>query len=188
MGAFPPQLGVTYGSQGQIIRQDVISRDLTEIDAVHRRIHDGVHFESSDLSTGINIATPKRFLIITPNTTTRAHLIFDVETQPGSTVEFFEDTTVTANGTALAANNSKRDSATVATLQVFEDPTVTADGTLLFIKRSGTGVAGGRVVGDVSHDNEFILKQNANYQLKVTVLANNTDVSTDISWYEAAPP
>jgi len=185
---FPPQLGVTYGSQGQIIRQDVISRDLTEIDAVHRRIHDGVNFETSDLSTGINIATPKRFLIITPNTTTRAHLIFAVETQPGATVEFFEDATVTANGTALAAINLNRVSANVATVQVFEDPTVTADGTLLFIRRSGTGVAGGRVIGDVQHRDEFILKQNANYQLKITVLANNTDVSTDISWYEAAPP
>jgi hypothetical protein len=111
-------------------------------------------------------------------------MVFTVETEPGAKFEFFEDTTVTANGTALSIINYNRDSSTVSVLQIFKDPTVTADGTRIFLWQSGTTIAGGRIGGNIQHDDEFILKQNALYEIKITPLSNNTTVFIHIDWYE----
>lgn len=184
MGAFPPQLGVAYGSQGLQLQQDQTTLNLRVIETVHNRIHAGREFDVTDVALGINIATPKRYLLVTPNTSTRIHVVILIESEPGATVEFFEDTTVTANGTGLSEINHNRTSANVAELAVFEDPTVTADGTILFIFRSGTSTGSGRVGGRVQREDEYVLKQNANYQIKITSISNSTDITTDISWYE----
>jgi len=172
-----------YGSRGAQLQQDV-SRYLITIDTVHSKIHQGVTFSIGDIDIGINIITPKRYLIITPNTSARAHIVFTVETEPGAKFEFFEDTTVTANGTALSPINYKRDSSTTSVLQVFKDPTVTVDANRIFLWQSGTTTAGGKVGGMIKHEDEFILKQNAKYQVKITPLSNNTTVFIHIDWYE----
>jgi len=176
-------LGVVYGSQGAQLQQDV-SRYLINIDIVHSKIHQGVSFSTGDLTAGVNIALPKRYLIITPNTSARAHMVFTVETEPGAKFEFFEDTTVTLNGTALSLINYKRDSVITPVLQIFKDPTVTVDGTQILLWQSGTTTAGGKVGGRVQHDDEFILKQNAKYQILITPLSNNTVVFIHFDWYE----
>jgi len=176
-------LGVVYGSKGAQLQQDP-SRDLITIDIVHSKIHQGVGFNTGDLTLSVDIASPKKYLIITPDTGVRAHMIFVVETQPGAKFQFFEDTTVTANGTALSLINYKRDSSITPVLQIFNDPTVTADGTQLFLWQSGTTTAGGKVGGIIAHEDEFILKQNAKYQVLITPLSNNATVFIHFNWYE----
>lgn len=182
--SFPPQLGVAYGSQGIQLQQDQTVPNLRVIETVHNRIHAGREFETTDVALGINTATPKRYLLVTPNTATRIHVTLLFESSPGITVEFFEDTTVTANGTGLSEINHNRNSANVAELAVFVDPTVTADGTQLFIFRSGSGTGSAVIGGRVQREDEFVLKQNANYQIKISPISNNTNITTDISWYE----
>jgi hypothetical protein len=178
-------VGVTYGSQGQQLRQDLSSTDLGTIETVHGMIHRGNLYNVSVVSTGINIATPKRILITTPNTDIRAHMVFEIESQPGITFEFYEDTTTSNDGTALSEINHRRANPNVATVVATEDPTVTADGTLLFSFRSGTSTSGGRIGGLITtRASEFILDQNTKYQLKLTPLANNTAISTLAEWYE----
>lgn len=184
MGAFPPQLGVAYGSEGIQLQQDQTNDQLRVIETVHNRIHAGRAFEVTDVVLGVNTATPKRYLLVTPNTSTRIHVIFLFESAPGITIEFFEDTTVTANGTGLDEINHNRTSANVAELATFEDPTVTADGTLLFTFRSGSATGSAVIGGRVQREDEYVLKQNANYQIKITAISNNTNITTDISWYE----
>lgn len=179
-------LGVVYGSQGAQLQQDV-SRYLTTIDIIHSKIHQGYSFHVGDLTLDVDIASPKTYLIITPDTSARAHIVFVVESEPGVKYQLFEDTTVTANGTALSLINYKRDSSTTPVLQIFKDPTVTADGTQIFIWQSGTTTAGGKVGGNIAHEDEFILKQNAKYEVKITPLSNNTVVFIHYNWYEIIP-
>lgn len=176
-------VGVIYGSRGAQLQQDV-SRYLITIDIVHSKIHQGYGFQVGDLTLAVDIALPKKYLIITPDTGDRAHMIFIVETEPGVKFEFFEDTTVTANGTALSIINYKRDSVITSVLQVFKDPTVTADGTQIFLWQSGTTTSAGKVGGNIQHNDEFILKQNTKYQIKITPLSNNTTVFIHFDWYE----
>jgi len=176
-------LGVVYGSQGAQLQQDM-SRYLITIDIIHSRIHQGYGFHVGDLTLSVNIASPKKYLIITPDTSARAHMVFVVETQPGVKYQLFEDTTVTANGTALSLINYKRDSSITPVIQIFKDPTVTADGTQLFLWQSGTTTAGGKVGGNIAHEDEFILKQNGKYQVLITPLSNNTTVFIHFNWYE----
>jgi len=177
--AMDPRL--VRGSQNQQLSQDMRTRDLSQIDTVHRLIHAGLHFRTTDLATGILIATPKRYLLITPNTTMRIHLSLEFVGGGAFTAELFEDTVVTANGTGMTEVNSDRNSTNVATLQTFEDPTVTADGTLIF---TGSGSAIHVVDTEKNHDDEFILKQNTNYEIKITALSDGVGVLTNINWYE----
>jgi len=174
-------LGIVYGNLAQL-QQDV-SRYLINIDIVHSKIHQGVGFHVDDLTLLVDIASPKKYLIITPNTSARAHMVFVVETEPGAKFEFFEDTTAT-DGAALTLINYKRDSATVSVLNILKDPTVTVDGTQILLWQSGTTIAGGKVGGAITHGDEFILKQNAIYSLKITPLSNNTTVFVHFNWYE----
>ena len=122
--------------------------------------------------------------MIVPDTSTRVHFVFRIGTQPGAKIELYEDTTVSNNGSALPIFNNNRNSANPNQLLIYEDPTVTGDGTCIFIEQDGTTTSGGKIGTDISHDDEIILKQNAIYQIKVTVLTNGTDVSTHMDWYE----
>lgn len=169
---------------------DAISLAAVGIDTVHDRIHDGQAFSISDRATPVNIATPKKYLFITPNTGLRAHFIFSVHTEPGARIQFFEGTTVSANGTPLTPQNNNRNSTNTALLSVFADPTVTGDGTSLFDREEGTATVGPtKGVGlELAHTNEIILKQNTKYELKITPLSNNTVASTELDWYEVTAP
>lgn len=153
------------------------------IDYVHHRLHEGDLFSVNRVSTGVNIAAPKRFLLKSPDTATQPHFIFSVEAQPGAMVEVFENPTVTVNGSALTAVNNNRRSANTAEMAVFEDPTITVDGTSIFVDRTGTIASGGKI--SIPYNDEFVLKQNTNYQIKVTPLADSTAVSAHFNWYEA---
>lgn len=173
-----------FGTNGSIFNQDLVSNNIVNIDQVHHQIHKGRHFQFTDITEDVQSATPKRYLLISPNTTTRIHLVYRLESFPGALVQLYEGTTVSANGSQLSTPNSNRNSLNTAELLAYEDPTVTGDGTLLFSDQEGSTTTGGGVPSQVQHDDEVILKQNTRYQLKITVLANNTDTSIHVDWYE----
>lgn len=177
-------LGITYGSQGEQLVQDSVVKNLGTIETAHREIHDGQLFNVSVVDSSVDIASPKRILLKTPDTSTRAHVVFEIQTEPGFLFEFFEGTTTTNDGTALSEICHRRASPNVATVVATEDPTVTSDGTLLDTARSGTSTAGGKIGGRIGRGSEFILAQNTKYQFKMTPLSNNTAVSIVTEWYE----
>lgn len=155
-----------------------------EIDFIHHVIHEGLRYTVHDLAT-VSAATPKIYLIITPNTSTRVHIVFEVEGgAAGVKVELYEGTTTSDNGTAITPINNNRNSSNVTTLSVYKGPTVTLDGTQLTVEQSGSASVGGKVSGHAEFEEEFVLKQNTNYQLKITTLADLVSVSTQIGWYE----
>ena len=152
----------------------------------HHEIHEGNHYACQDYDGDVDTGAAKYWLVKTPNTTTRIHLIFKTILSKNGTVEFFENPTITDNGSALTACNNDRNSANTATLLCYYDPTVTDDGTRLNVNvmgTDGTGVAGSSG-GNTQREDEFVLKQNEDYIIKVTVENNDTRASNCLKWYE----
>lgn len=171
----------------------IIGTTVTNVDLSHAKNHEGLHFVVTDIDTSVDIATPKIYRILSPtfDSSAIAHLIFQIETEPGALVEFFEAPTVTVAGTGLSEINMNRNSPNVAETSITSDPTVTANGTLLFSKRSGTTTLGGKVGLELSHVNEFILDTTPSstvYQLRITPLVDATVVSVLFDWYEVIGP
>lgn len=162
------------------------------IDITHHRIHEGNHFMVHRIATGIDIVTPKYFLIIPPpiqpdGTVIEMHIIFEVVTDKGGTLEFFENPTVIDNGAELTIINNNRRSATPSQAQIFEDPIVTNDGVPLSQQRGGTAAIG-ITLGEFSRDDEeIILHQADTYILKFTPLADGANITMEINWYDNRP-
>lgn len=162
------------------------------IDIAHHRIHEGNHFLVHKISTGINIASPKYFLIIPPPVqpgllTTEIHIIFEINTDIGGTLEFFENPTVTDNGILLSIINNNRRSSSTSLSQVFEDPIVTSDGTSLFGERGGTATNGASLGETRRNDEEFILNPSDTYILKFTPFADGANITVQLDWYDNRP-
>lgn len=161
----------------------------------HHRIHEGNFFSTHTISTGLMIANPERFLFISPSIlpppltsdTIKIHLIFVVSTNLGIKIEFFEDTVVSNNGTAIPIINQNRLSPTSPIGQVFQSPIVTSEGLLIFSQFVGStneGGTGGLVDRD---EQEFILKVQTNYLLKITPLIDGVDITTHMKGYDVRP-
>lgn len=155
---------------------------ITNIDYDHLTIHAGVHYRCVSPITAIVSTAIQDYLILPPNSTTRVHLIWHIETDTGMKSEFFESPTTGNNGTAMTILNSDRNSGNTASTQIFSAPSVTTTGNFVHADIIGSGKAVGNLV---QSDEEFVLKQNTPYLLRVTNNggANGNEV-TDFSFYE----
>ncbi len=165
------------------------------VELSHHTIHEGNFFSTHTISTGLLVASPKRFLFISPSIipppltldTTKVHLIFLVSTNLGVKVEFFEGAVVPDNGIAIPIINQNRLSPTLPLGQVFQDPIITSEGTLISSQFIGSTTEGG-TGGLVSrNEQEFILKVQTNYLLKITPLIDGVDTTTHFKGYDARP-
>lgn len=118
-------------------------------------------------------------LIVTP-ASPNVIMIFEVEATLDTDIQLFEDTTTSAQGSAVSEFNVNRQSATVAQTIITDSPTITADGTLLIesVIVSGRNDLGG---GGTA---EFILKTSAQYLLRVTSASNSNIVDQNFAWSE----
>ena len=160
---------------------DSMSRSLLIIDLALHELNKGDSYISSDV-TDLGGTANKTFLLVTPNTTKWVHLLYVVEHELEITVSFYEGATITSNGTTISSYNRNRNSIKTAKLAVHHTPGVANDGTLIRSQQLGNGkMAGGASRGI----NEFILKPNSNYLLRVTNETNNNNVtSSEFHWYE----
>ncbi len=145
----------------------------------------GNHYTTTIYDSDVDIAAPKIVRITAPNTATRIHLIVFVSGDGGFLFEFYEDPSINAAGAALTEYNNERNSANAATATTFEDTTTEApnnDGTLLDASYSGGEKK--RVSGDIGSRDEWVLKQNEDYLVKVTADADNTKITVILKWYE----
>lgn len=162
--------------------KDLSTNTVVTIDNTHHEIHDGMHYTFCDLNT-IALASSKYYRIVTPNTSKRIHFSFTVVADGAIEAYLFESPTVTVDGTDVTSliKNNERNSTNVTSITLFEDPTITADGTPLLITILGSG---GKTGGDSRSENEFVLKQNTVYAVKVTTLAANIKNVIRLYWYE----
>jgi len=167
------------GTNKHEMRMDEASRALLTIDYAHHEIHGGSFF-SAFYDADKSIGETMDILIVTPNTTKWAHLVFEVENESECAMGLYEAVTASNNGTGLTEFNRDRNSATAATVAVFHTPTVSDTGTQIYGWHSGSGRGNG------SNDrakNEFILKQNTKYLLRCTATAAGW-IAARLSWYE----
>ena len=161
------------------------------IELAHHRIHEGNHFFVHRISLGINIASPKYYLIVPPPTagadTIEMHVIFEVDSDKGGTLILFEDATVSANGTALTIINNNRRSSSASDANIYEDPTVTVEGTSLFEDRKGTATTEAELGEFIRDEEEIIFHPDKKYLLKFTPLANGANITMEIYWYDNRP-
>lgn len=164
-----------------IITIDSATRAITTVAFEHHQIHDGLTFtvmEVTDLGNG----GVREVLVVSPNTTTWAHLVWEIEHELETSIQFYRDTTYTFNGTAIDSFNRHGNSPNVATTLVYHTPTITNVGTLIGMIQQGNGKKAG---GSDRLANEFILKQDTAYLIRITNLtANNNLIFMKLNWYE----
>jgi hypothetical protein len=165
------------------------------IDVSHQKIHEGNHFFIHKISLGINIASPKYYLIVPPPTaivpsdTIEMHIIFEIGTDIGGTVKTFEGATITASGTELTIINNNRRSSTPSFAHIYEDPIIAplGEGIQIFEERSGTVTAGTKIGESYRSEEEIILNPDKKYLIKFTPLADGANITAEINWYDNRP-
>ena len=162
---------------------DSATNALNTITYEHHEIHAGSSFTANytvELGNGAVID----ILVVTPNTTKWAHMVYSLICELETDFKFYEGPTTTNDGTGLTEFNRDRNSSTAATTVVSHTPTIAggAEGTLIRQKHFGSGKADGAEGHDV---HEFILKQNTKYLFRITNgTASNNWISFILNWYE----
>jgi len=180
MARQPVNVFLDNGTKDVAAIADAVSGASVVIDFAHHELHEGDHYYATGTTT-LGIGEVLNILIVTPNTTKWAHLEGQIGTSGTATVGFYEGSTTSAAGSAVTEFNRNRNSANTAAVVVTTGPTITGDGTLIFTAQSG---AGQRVGGDVRAQNEFILKQNTKYILRVTSAVATNVTNWLVDWYE----
>lgn len=162
---------------------DTHKPELVNIERIHQLVHEGRLFQLSGEFT-LAAAGTAYFLGITDSKT--VHFTNGAITSTGTPLNiiFYEDATVSANGTQVFGLNKNRNSATTPTLLTYSGPTVTGVGTP--IEYGMVTTAPGNAGGDASlFASEWVLDNASNYLISIT----NNDAQTatidyNFLWYE----
>lgn len=179
-------LGLSAYFRGAVER---VTHALKIIDSDHAYIHMGRLYSSYHKFSAIPAAGTRYILLKTPATKYVHYRSESISTSGDNvTIEFFEDPTTTADGTALSALNHRRTlPITAATMTLFHTPTVTAEGTLLNQTYIGGGVGVGqaRQGEEQGNNHEWVLKRSASYLVKITNgSASANTIQINPLWYE----
>ena len=169
---------------------DTISGALIVIPSLHKHGHAGNVYHVSQKLTGVTSGASVEFLIKVP-ADIYSHLHKHTASLGGGDVDFkaYEGPTTTADGTAIAATNTNRNSTNTPGAAFFHTPTTTADGTLIHTHwvppaptgqgRSQTGIL------DATSGEEWLLKPATNYLHRITNNGADTiDIWIEILFYE----
>jgi hypothetical protein len=177
---------VKMGSKENILER--VTRSFPFIDTDHEYIHEGNFFESS---RDFSLAASAVGLIVI-HTPAVLYLHYRNEKISCSadklTVELYEAPTVTVDtGVAVTPYNHNRISSIVSDSTVLKDPTVTANGTkiLTTFLGGGTGTGSNRSGSETSSQNEWVLKRDTKYLIRVVNGSSATNiVQINPIWYE----
>ena len=170
-----------YGNYNHILGDNGFKGAIIAIPPEHHEIHCGDSYTAhhvEDLGNGATID----YVIIVPNwgdpvsgsdpmgnqAIKVAHLIGEISGEAETQFYFYESPTVTDAGTAITSSNRNRNSSNNDVLTITHSATVSADGTELEHVVFGSGKAIG---GGISRTDEWVLKNNTTYLVRVT---NNT--------------
>ena len=176
--------GFTPDGLTKLVRLDS-SLAVAQIDIVHYQIHRGKAFIYPNYDIDVDIAVPKFFRLTAPAAPKQVHLSFDFQALTAGTVEFYEDPTLTGQGSTVVGINLNRNSALTAGMTIGEDATQSALGTLIWQAPLVTGqgfftTSGGK---DGTRQ-EIILKYAEEYLIRFVTVADNNTLRTQLLWYE----
>jgi len=147
----------------------------------HHEIHAGSHFNICDYDVGLGSGVEIEFIVTTPDTTKLAHLTFSIFSSTGARVDIYEGASGITGGNAVIPRNNNRSSTNTSVMTVVKDPSaITSDGTFA----AGYLAGAGRTAGFANRENEYVLKQNETYLLRITTTASSNNVSWCFEWYE----
>ena len=148
--------------------------------------HDAVH---KDIIINANDTTEAGtteilYLFKTP-AVRQIHLEYNVISSGAAIVSFFEDCTVSADGTPVTTSRLFRTSDKVTGAVVTKGPAVLTEGTLLKKQVNGGGGTGSNIRGGsaVHDDAEWVLKLDALYLMKIERTTSGV-VGVEFEWYE----
>lgn len=163
------------------IKLDGSTQDIQVVEHEHAEIHSGDHYNYCDYALAQGLGAIIEFVFTTPNTTLWTHLVFEVFSSTGATIELYEGTTTVAGGTTITPRNNNRNSANTSSITLIKDPaSIGGDGT----RAAGFLAGAGRTAGVVIRDREYVLKQNEAYLVRVTSLAASNNIGWCAEWYE----
>ena len=160
------------------------------MDYAHHEVHSGSHFTYTYTDADFDIADAVEFLIVAPDTTRWPHMVIDVDAALDTIVQLYENTAAAGHtiNAAQPVYNNNRNSATVNTTTVNTHNDDGADGTLIFASAFGISTGGGanKITGGgaTRGEQEWVLKQNYKYTLKVTSGTDDSSMSMKLSFYE----
>jgi hypothetical protein len=156
--------------------------------ALHAKAHKGEIFTSSYKNPDASLIADNANLdlLLVPNATNEVVLAYRVSSTGAYEIAFYEDVTVSDNGTPLPARNRSRPKSVAisSTAQVYHTPTVTNAGQLL-LNEVGSGVLGGPNISPPAADNEWILKASIPYLIRIINRSGSAQsMSTIVNWFE----
>jgi len=181
-----PAKVVFVGKDGQLhpidklFSTDKLESTLVVIEYFHHEIHHENAFTANRTVTHGTGASPN-ILIVTPNTSTRAHLFFQAVSDAAVTLTVYEEADY-AGGTALPSYNRDRNSTKDSALTVTYDATDSGGGkgTAIWVFSGG---ANKEVIMSNREHMEFILKRDSKYLLEAVGVGG--DIITMLTdWYE----
>lgn len=177
------------GGLNKTPKEDKISESTIFIDTIHQHIHKGdAYICSSRVSLGSGAVL--NALLVVPSGYT-VHLRHVTSTTGGPIlIDMYEETTVSANGSAGNWRNANRNFPDTPNMEIYSGPTITSDGTLIFQQMvPGTGgFFGGGATLEIGII-EIVLKPNTNYLLRFTNNSTGTEtVNNTCFWYEYVIP
>lgn len=161
-------------------------KDMVAISRVHKKIHDGDHYRFCSIVESLATGGQLRYILTTPNTLKISHFSFEIFGSLKTKIELYESTTHTTAGVPLTSYNSNRNSNKTAEMTIHIANTDVADGTridCLSFGSSTIGVVGGSG-GQSREENEWPLKKNTKYLIKVISGSDGNNVTLRLSWYE----
>ena len=174
----------------ELMKFDPYAHAMTVITEPHRMNHDGFMFHASGKVDGMVNNNVDDFLIVTAasNYPHLQRMMFDF----GSgdvTVETYEGSTASADGTPIAAFNTNRNSSNTPDLILNSAPTITDVGARLHIAWAPPTASGrGRSaqgISDVVQGEEWILAPSTKYLVRVTNNSGETiSYRHELLWYE----
>ena len=175
----------------EVRKFDAYAHAATTIDELHRLTHDGMVFHASGKVTGMVDANVDDFLIAIPAGTfphfQRLRLFMgrgDVD------IVVYEGATASADGSAIARNNTNRNSTNTPGVVLTSAPTITDVGTLVHTSwltptSAGQGQSGSTGIAGETNGEEWVLKPNTKYLIRVTNNSGATiDYAYEMLWYE----
>lgn len=177
-----------YGNNDRLIEVDAATHAINTIDYSHHEIHAGNHYKAGYGVTDQSLDTDDTVVVLftTPDSTTWAHWTMTASATGFCRVDVYENPTVSAAGTGVTEWNRNRNSTKTATVVVTHTPTTSNNGTLMVRKFLGGEGFKTDFSGEHRGDSEFILKQNEQYLIIATALADNISIQVGGDWYEHA--
>jgi len=147
---------------------DEYTRASVNIDYPHHQIHDGNSYFAEVINTEMSTDDTLMLMLVTADSNDWVHLIWGGNVTAEALVQFYEGVTYSSAGSAVTIVNRHRNSAATSATVAKKDPTITDYGTLLTTLFCGTTGLHLTESSNSRNENEWILKPNTKYLLKIT--------------------